>query len=150
MQIEPNQEVKILFRNGTSVEGVVLVWDKEYILKSRDGKSILIIQNPEQDIMAIKVILNTAEPKTKNNYEYGVKKNVKPTIETSKVVTEDDDPDSLQRFAMDLRAAKLAELRIAAAEEERKAISEKLKSHNIGEVKQTNYGYPSILNKIKG
>jgi len=129
MKLLPNQLVKILFRNGTSIEGIVEVWDEDYVLRSEDGKSILIIQDPSQDIMAIKVILREQDLKRiepKQNYAA-------------------DDPDSSIPNPQELRAKKLAELHLLAAAQEKQDVINKLRNHNIGEIKQVKYSPPSFL-----
>ena len=145
----PNQLVKILFRNGTSVEGIVDIWDGDYVLRSEDGKSVLIIQNPEQDIMLVKVILNEEAPVAESLYE-DREKRPKPVFSIQKEENEDPE-DAFSDFSgldsMSLRAKKLSQLHLAAVEEERKIITARLNNHQITEVKPVNYGYPNILNK---
>lgn len=131
----PNQSVKILFRNGTSVEGIVDVWDEDYILRSGDGKSYLIIQSPEQDILAIKVMLNEneiSEPKV-------LIKEPPPPVENSASIPTQEE----------LRTKKIAELHMLKIAQEKQEIANKLNSHGISEIKPIIYGYPN-LNKIKG
>jgi hypothetical protein len=48
---------------------------------------------------------------------------------------------------MSLRAKKIAQLHLAAVEEERKIIPARLNNHQITELKPVRYGYPNILNK---
>ncbi len=142
-KLVPGQLVKILFRNGTSVEGIVDIWDEDFILRSEDSKSYLIIQNPEQDIMLVKV-MKEENPKAESVYE-DRENRPKPFIPTQK--DENEDPDFSEINPISLRAKKISELHLAAIEEEKKIIAARLNNHKITEVKPVQYGYPNILNK---
>lgn len=156
MKLLPNQLVKVMFRNGASVEGIVDIWDEDYVLRSIDGKSVLLIQDPVQDIMAVKIILEDASITNETNIEtHGNVAKVKNTSqlrdnrqqqlkEISKRLQDDAVPTS-----MELRAKKLAELRLAAIAEEKRMVAEKLSNHTIGEVKPVIYGLPTIKIKSK-
>jgi hypothetical protein len=116
MKLFKGQSVKILFRNNASVEGIVDTWEVDnYVLKSLDGKSFLIIQNPNQDIVLIKVIINDTAKVTVTDH-------IKPI---------NVEPENTEELNKDLRYKKLAELRIAKIEQEKKIIAEQLKSHTI-------------------
>jgi len=143
MKLIKDQLVKIMFRNGQHVEGIVDIWDKDYVLRSEDGKSVLIIQDPEQDIMLIKVVLRNDEED--GQHEEHKMAEESPKKSNDKPVVCDDIP-----LSEDLRHKKMAELYLAAAASERQTIVQKMRDHRIGEVKPINYGYPSILNKTKG
>src|SRR5271170_6957020 len=58
------RHVKCFLRNSTVVEGVVEQWGDTLQLQSLDGKSLLIIHQPAQDIVLTKVLLSddVAEP----------------------------------------------------------------------------------------
>lgn len=135
MKIEKGQYIKILFRNTSSVEGTVESWENDdYVLKSSDGKSFLIIQNPKDDIMAIKIM--TVSPNEEKSFS-----NIKDSVEVKDEVIE----DMPQINDQELRIRKLAELRIMQAEIQRKIISEKLKSHSFDEIRKVEYGQPGFL-----
>jgi hypothetical protein len=129
MKLEKEQRVKLLFKNGLSIEGFIDSWvEGNYILRSLDGESLLIIQSPDEDIMAVKVMLHM-QPAIKENPE--------------KTASQPEEPPSEQ----ELRIRKLAELRLEAAAEERRIISSKLKDHHIGDVRKVGYGLPGFLKK---
>lgn len=57
--IVPNvdEEVKIFFKNGTTVEGIVVSWNaSELILRSVGATGHLIIYHPEENIMMVRVL----------------------------------------------------------------------------------------------
>jgi sRNA-binding regulator protein Hfq len=142
MKLLQNQLVKILFRNGTSVEGIVEVWDPDYVLRSGDGKSLLIIQDPKQDIMAIKVILSEDHSKKPTD--------ISEVEEVPEAVPEETPEECKELDPIRLRAMRLAEIRREAAAADARLFKERLRSHEITESKPIQYGYPSILTKIKG
>jgi len=146
MKLVKGQFVKIMFRNGQHVEGIVDIWDQDYVLRSEDSKSFLIIQNPEQDIMLIKV-MSCNEPAVEDSHEEQ-EKIPKPFFPKDENVDPDDAfPDFSALDPMSLRAKKIAQLHLAAVEEERKIIAARLNNHQITEFKPVRYGYPNILNK---
>ena len=60
--INKGQFVKVIFRNGTQLEGVVESWsDTKAILISTDKTTSLIIMNVAEDVMLVKV---SAAPQT--------------------------------------------------------------------------------------
>ena len=139
MKLYPNQLVKILFRNGTGLEGVVEFWEENnYILRSLNGDSILIIQDPIQDIMAVKVTLPS---------DVEQQPIPQPIIQNEllkqPIIEEYVEPEEFNE--QDLKIKKLAELYLERAKAERETISNKLKSHQINEVKQIKYDLPSFI-----
>lgn len=136
MKLIANQLVKILFRNGNSVEGIVEVWeDGSYILRSLDGKSILIIQDPVQDIMAIKVMLDSQE-EIEMPEEIARQSTIPAPPQPSVEIAEPSNDD--------LRHKKLAELRIAAIAHEKMMVAEKLRSHHISNTMPVKYTFPNL------
>jgi hypothetical protein len=164
MILKEGQHVKLLFRNGVTAEGTVIFWEpNSYKLESLDKKSILIIHNLD-DIMITKIVLNQdqfiQENKQENKQENEtsldfldeiIKKRSKNNPQFQQMIEDAALHQSEQNLtAQDLRAKKLVELQQTKAKIEREEISAKLRNHHIGEIKPTNYGYPSYLNKIKG
>jgi len=155
MKIEKGQCIKILFRNASAAEGIVESWENDdYVLKSFDGKSFLIVQSPKEDIMAIKVMTVYLEddqdlkeiPKENLSIvgDAALRKDIGEIITSvalkQPVISESDEQN--------IRIKKLVDLRIAEAEAERKIISEKLKDHSISETRNVEYGLPQFL-KVK-
>lgn len=134
MNLLNGQLVKILFRNGTSIEGFIDKWSdesSEYILKSIDGENIFIIQDPVNDIMIVRVKLDSPQ---KNN-----------EIEPTKQISQLQKIPLQLPLDMDLRTKTLTQLRTKAIEEEKKVISEKLKDHSITQNIPVNYSLPSFI-----
>lgn len=150
------QHVKIVFRNGTVTEGIVEGWFNNVVqLKALDGESNLIITNPEQDIMLIKVWDEKFEEpqpeptmpepprwedEEKANYSteslrkefqerlYGKDQ----TFEEAAATHDPSNPDDRKS---------LAELRVELAKQERKIIAEKLREHRPSAYKPTQVPY---------
>lgn len=123
------QYVKIIFRNSTQVEGFVEEWfENSATLKAEDGKSVLVILDIEQDVMAVKIVIDFIAP-TK------LSKKFEELVEEFQEVYEEPSAD-------DLRTKRLAQLRIAMSEHERKMVAEKLKEHVPSSVPGASYGHP--------
>lgn len=139
MILQSGQRVKCILRNGTTVEGVVDEWyGNEAQLRSFDGKSILIITRPAEDIMLIKIILE--DPEEKENIlppKYPAKEVEQNPIETTHDVYNVDHNKSL------------AELKIDLAAQERRIIAEKLREHrpSIQGAGKVAYEYPGSITK---
>lgn len=127
--IEKGQHIRCMFHNGFVVEGVVEEWTPESaVLVSLADESKLIIHNTSRDIMFTKVILE--------------EKKQAPIPEIDKTFEE-----TLSEPPGDLRNKKLAELRILKSEAEKKIVANRLKDHNIGEVRTVEYGLPGFYSK---
>lgn len=136
---QTGQHVKIVFRNGTVTEGIVEEWFNNVIyLKALDGESKLIITNPEQDIMLIKVWDEKApevEPKEPEPVDLPTEEEAKEWASHFQEVAETHDP-----YNPDDRKT-LAELKIELAKQERKIIAEKLREHRPSPYKPTQVPY---------
>jgi len=131
MKLISNQKVEIIFRNNdTVVSGTIVSWlENNYVLKSLDGQSLIILNNPALDIMAIKVFSET-EPI------------VQQPISSKEILEEVIDNS-------DLKHKKLAELYIESTKAEKQIIAEKLRNHHIGAVTLPKYATPNFFNKGK-
>jgi hypothetical protein len=130
-----NKKIKILFKTGISVEGIVQSWEpNNYLIKSLDNKSIFIIQNPSEDTLAIVVSLEDFIKPEINLKESSIL-DVQLAEEDNKIY----DPN--------LRTKKLAELYKESIMQEREIVANKFKSHSIGENKQVEYGLPGFFKK---
>jgi hypothetical protein len=139
---EAGQHVKIVFRNGTVTEGIVEEWfGNVAYLKALDSESKLIITNPEQDIMLIKVVIEKA-PKAEDPEDCPSEEEADAFASQFQEAAETHDPTN-----PDDRKT-LAELRIEMAKQERKIIAEKLRHHrpSTGPGK-VQYGYPGLGKK---
>lgn len=124
--MKPGEKVKIIFRNNSSIEGIIESWSKdEASLKSLDGKHIFVILNPYEDILLVKIEVQETKPMVK--------------------LPEPKPIDLPQEESEDLRIKKLAELRILQNKAERETIANKLKDHNITDTRKVKYEYPGFF-----
>lgn len=138
------QQVKCMFRNGFVSEGIVESWQTHNVqLRSLDGKSILIITNPAEDIMLIKIVLENP-----SNLEE--LPDISQAIDRTLANVSSQPTIAINPYDADYNKS-LAELRKERAEVERRIITEKLKEHRSsiggGKVKYEQPGFnkkPSI------
>lgn len=132
---EKGQYIKCIFRNNAIIEGIVESWsDQRSVLKTSDEENLLIIQRTADDVMIVKIVLESQKVKPIKN-KIIAKSNLEK--EFSEVYEQPSDND--------LRTKRLAELKIMMAEQEKKIITEKLKDHHCSGIKSINYQYPSFI-----
>lgn len=120
------QHVQCLLRAGGSIEGFVEEWSEgESILKSLDGKSIIIILKTADDIMLVRVFL---PEKTLPEIKSALKEKLDEVLQSGEETNEAD----------------LQQLREMAVQQEKKIIVEKIKEHHSSGVKRVKYGFPKI------
>jgi hypothetical protein len=131
-------------RNSTIVDGIVEEWsDTQAVLKTIDGQNLLIIQRPTEDIMVVKIALESPRPsqsQTEKIKEKIIRKSKTEQIFEQKVA-EPSNPYDLSRNKS------LAELKVDLAKQEKEIITSKLKEHYLGDVRKVEYGYPRISKK---
>lgn len=140
---EIGKRVRVLFRNGMGIDGIVEEWFGNYAqLKSTSDESTIIITNPTQDIMVIKILPDEIpeeitepqepviipmgrEPRSPAEVFRNPPKfsSDTPADEFARVLEDIPDPTS------DARNKSLAELKIMMNEQEKKIIAQKLKTH---------------------
>lgn len=125
---EKGQHIKIFFRNGAVEEGIVHIWgEKQAVLKSMTTDNLLLIQDVEQDVMAIKIIIVSQQPQEK-----------------PKVYVEEDMELPEPERDINLRAMKLSELhRLRIANEKERARKAMTTFNNKGG--NVTYGIPTRL-----
>jgi hypothetical protein len=129
MEPKANQFVKLIFRNGMQMEGVVISWSSaESVLKAVDGVNFLVISQTEQDVMAYKIVSNYIRPEE-------MPKKFDELISQFEEVYQQPSND-------DLRTKKLAQLKIAMIDQEKKIVSQKLKNHTASQTMGGGYGSP--------
>lgn len=135
-----DQYVKIIFKNSTQADGFVEEWsDQKAILRSQDGKSLLIIPDILTNVLAIKVYLESPQPAhVKVEAALRKKEELNHSFENSKKENYDDGY---------LKAKTLLELRKLQAELDKKIVSEKLKDHTFSQMKVPKYELPRFLKK---
>lgn len=123
MTPQKGQHVQCLHRLGGTVEGTVEEWsDDQSILKSIDGKSLLIIPKTAEDIRLIKIIFpELSMPEVQNAIKTKLQEAQQPTGEP------------------ELDNANLKQLRRLVIEQDKKLITEKIKEHHLGEIKIKKY-----------
>ncbi len=133
MTPQKGQHVQCLHRLGGTVEGTVEEWSEDQsILKSMDGRSLLIIPQTSEDIRLIKIIfLEPSMPEIQNS--------VKAKLEDAQQLTGDPEIDG----------SNLKQLRRLVIEQDKKIITEKIKEHRLGETKryEDKYELPGFLPK---
>lgn len=132
--INPGQYIKVVFKNGTQLEGLVESWtDKQSVLKSIDDTSLMIIFNTLEDILAVKIILNFSSPAEAPKRRTALETEFE---EVRKSPSTDD-----------LRILKLAELRKRLNKEEQEIIKQRFNEHQPSQVGNTSYGIPNLNTK---
>lgn len=168
---ETGQHVKCMLRNNTIIEGIVEEWYGNYVkLMSLDKGSIFIIHHPEQDIILTKIVFDddvaedVKEPAEQVEFFVPSTDDAKSDdvllYKDGKMVwtnpNENQESESLEEQFQQVydqpsndpdRIKRLAELRIEMAKADREIVAKQLKNHNIGEVKQVQYGYPGFIKK---
>ena len=115
MEPKQGERVKLFFRNGLVEEGIVDLWTQQRaVLRSFASKNVLVIQNTEQDIIAIKIYRDEAQ--------------LNSPYPSAQIAVDDElKPDKYYKDES-LRAKSLAELRLMQAMEERKRAREVTRS----------------------
>jgi len=129
--IEEGAYVKIVFRNGTQVEGYVEEWEENTTtLISEDQLSRFVVLDIKQDVLGIKICYGEVTPKQ-------VQRKFEEVVEEFKAVQESPNDD--------LRLETLADLKILMNKQEKKIIMDRVRSHDVSEVRIPQYGIPSFL-----
>lgn len=144
MIINKGSKIEVIFRNSMQVSGIVEEWGDRGVLFSIKTNSYIIIQDIRADVMAIIV------HKTENLEIKEPKKIVAPEPvknNESKIDKLPKDISNTDNFEHNLKIKKLAELKILQAKQEKEIIANKLKNHEIKEIKQVQYGLPSFMKR---
>lgn len=127
MKIEIGSKIKIVCKGNLIEMGILIEHtDRQMVLEAID-KSVVIIQNPYENIIAIKVSKQEKESSTRDIV----------------FVDEELKPEKYERRE-DLRAAELAELHKMRASAEREKARELLTSFTADKLPEVNFGYPSF------
>lgn len=143
MKPSENQFVKIFFKNGTQVEGIVQEWGKQIILSSENSNSVMVITKPNQIIMY--KIVKELKPQNKVN-DYNP-----PTVIQEKKDEDYIDPGLTTHYNWEIQeedpnvpkeyldAKSKVELHKLKIKEEKEVFAKKLKEHQLGEVRKVEY-----------
>lgn len=142
MLLLKNQHVKIIFKNGITIEGIVMQWDSkveeyQFVLKALDDNSMYII-NGQEEIMIAKIIDNSEYDVVQEEIQEEVNK--KEEIEDKFVEIKEQIEavyDQPRHNVEDIQT--LANLRKKLVESERQLIANKLKQHHLNEPKGVKY-----------
>lgn len=128
MIVEKSKHVICCLKNNALLEGTVESWsDEEVVLLSLDTMSRLIILNPKQDIVFVKIILESLKQKKLPELKQQISQ------ELGEVLQEED---------TDLKNESIQHLKALVVEQERKIIKEKTKDHQLGQPRSISYYYP--------
>lgn len=142
MKPEIKQRIKCLLTNGTLVEGIIENWtDEEVVLLSLDGESLLILPQPQRDIMLIKIVLDDKE-------KIKPVEKPKPKLPQSELHKQFEEVLALPSDTPG-RIETLAELRKQLTEADKAIVARKLKEHHIGNTRLTEYTNPYAPRKVK-
>lgn len=120
--IGSGKHVKVVFKNGTVIEGIVKEWVSNYVeLQSLNDESIMIIAQPEEDIMLIKVLPDKPAKNPEVN-ESAEKEQIRQKLK------EVEEPPQTEEAAV-LQQKNIAELRRMVVEQDKKMIQRKVRDH---------------------
>lgn len=120
LPVPNDKHVKVVFRNGTVVEGIVKEWVSNYVeIRSLSDESIMIIAHPEEDIMLIKVLPD--KPATEES-EATEKQQIR-----EKVAEVLESPQTEEQAGLQQKS--IAELQRMVAEQDRKLIRRRIRDH---------------------
>ncbi len=131
MKVSIGSLIKIYCQGGVMEAGKLIEHTKEQMVIELIDKSYTIIQNPDQNIIAIKI----SAFESKSSTDGGV------------FVDVELKPERYERRE-DLRAAHLAELRKIKASEELKRAREKLTSYQLTTQPEVNFGIPDFSKPV--
>ncbi len=136
MKLEKSQHVICCLKNNAILEGTIESWsDDEVVLLSLDTLSRLIIPRPKEDIVFVKVVLESLKQKELPEIKQHISQ------ELGQVLQEED---------VNLKDKSIRHLKALVDEQERKIIKEKIKDHQLGQPRVVSYYYPGTNIKQPG
>ena len=153
MQLENGRQVKIIFKNGLSIEGIVEEWNEDQTvlfgtscrLKSFDGNSLLLVRNTDE-IIAIKIMLTPEDTVDNKDNNCGEKQKNMKDLEVEEEQLEFNFEQVYDQEGK-LNVKKLAELRQDVMKTEKQIIANKLRQHYIADSRGVQYGNPGFFKK---
>ena len=127
MKIVKGSLVKIILKNGMVESGKLNEHTSEQLILDLADYSVLIIQNPDENVIAIKVL---AAPK-------------KSSCQESVFVDVEQKPETYYRDET-LRVKSLAQLHMLKANEERSRAKELLLSYKPTQAPEVSFGIPNL------
>ena len=138
--IRPGSLVKVFFKGGLSAQGTVVNSSKEeLLLKAESCEDLLLINNPKEDLLMIRVFVQKSE-------EPQEKQIVEPPIVSNRFEFQPE-----RNLDIKSRTVKLVDLKLKQAEQERKITSQKLQSFEPNpNAKPIKYGQPKFVEQHSG
>lgn len=134
------QYVKVVFRNGTQMEGIVDTWsEQKSVLLAQDKQSVMVIMKTLEDVLAFKIILNHL------SLEEAQKKLSESQDKFREVIKTPIPPEQVEQEGLtplQIKAKTLAQLKTIMIEQEKKIIAEKIREHTIHDVRIPRYEQP--------
>lgn len=132
--IVPGSLVKVFFKGGLSAQGTVVERSETtLILKAESCEDLLLINNPKEDLLMIRIFVEKpGEPQEKQ-------------VVAKSTASNRSEFQPEQNLDIKSRTAKLVDLKLKQAEQERKNVSQKLKSFEPNpNTKPIKYGQPKF------
>lgn len=137
MKLEKGQYIECALKNGWIVSGTIDDISSTALQLTRsDGKGIAIILRPNEEIVVIKIPFKIESVVKSDDVKKYPENDTESQI--NKPSMPHEDPDTLKT---------LSELRVEYLEQEKQEISNKLRSHEISDVRKVEYGYPGFFKK---
>lgn len=121
--------VKVYFKNGTTLEGIVVIWnDKKGVLQAPKNNSRMIVYNPAENVMMLRLF--TEEDESTDTNELAdqepspivIHQSTCPIREDNEIATE----VTTGAKSMDERTKRLVEHRLLQASQSRQQLAKKL------------------------
>ena len=169
-----NKKVRVIFKNGMSVDGIVQEWSNDLsILKNEDNDNLLLIYETSSNVMMVQVIVKETKEEWRKRRadaldalqkqedevayhdldnelhqgasDYIVKEAQREAI--NRIQPPDPEELILDHYEPDptLRVQKLAELRKLQLQEHKAQLKQHIKTWKAGTVPQVKYTYPSKI-----
>lgn len=119
--------VKVYFKNGTTLEGIVVHWnDKKGVLQAPKNNSRMIVYNPAENVMMLRLFHEKEDEVTTNEDESApivIQQSTCPIKEDNEISAE----VTAGRKSMDERTKRLVEHRLLQASQSRQQLAKKLR-----------------------
>lgn len=140
------QSVKILFNNGTAVEGTVVQWsDDKSVIKSINKESLFVIQKTKQDVLAVIIRLNDKKVE-KESIQHSIDMKKSASVDKKELEKQYEDIKNNQND--DLRIKKLVELKSELNQLEKEEFFNRFRGHEMTQIGSVgNYVLPNISKK---
>jgi len=146
---ESGQQVKIIFRNGHSAEGIVLHWGVDlWVLRGLINADQLLIYSPLETVQMVQILLSLAvEPQPPTPQRKDLPRG---SLELPGTISQPPVPRlSEPEPQLDLRNQKLAQLRQLQIQAHQEQIKNELRTFTLDTPTKTEYGTITQLGPLK-